>query len=211
MKSPLIVYFDYKSPYAYVAKDLIWKLGDEFDIELDWRPFNLNIADAFGNAEFNDKGELLVDERNAHQWRRVRYMYMDCRRLAKQRGLTLKPPSRIFASVPAHVGALYAQRHGKFRAYHDTVFSQFWKRELDIDSVEAIAQTLQSVGVDSGRFAEFERGEGRVQLDKLMNDAHERGVFGVPTFLIEGSMYWGSEHLPAIRQLIATSLVPNVE
>ena len=46
-------------------------------------------------------------------------------------------------------------------------------------------------------------GEGVAELEHIMDDAHERGVFGVPSFIIDGQLYWGSENLPFVREHLA--------
>ena len=208
MIKSLITYFDYKSPYAFVAKDAIQRLGEDFAIPIEWRPYSLRIPDFLGSAEVDERGEIVVDERDAHQWRRVKYIYMDCRRLAAQRGLTLRPPRKVFSSVTAHIGMLYARRHGAFKPYHDAVFELFWKRELDLDEPAEIGKVLRRVGVDSEGFAAFAEGEGRREHDQIMISAHEKGVFGVPSFIIDGELYWGGEHIPIIREWLATGAAP---
>src|SRR5262249_10291330 len=161
----------------------------------DWRPYCLNIPGIFGSAEVNDRGELVADGRNEQQWRRIRYMYMDCRRIARKRGLTLRAPRKVFRSDTALIGTLYARQRGGLRPYHDLVFDRFWRRDLDLDDTSAIADTLQQAGIDASGFAAFEQAEGRAGLSRLMDEAHGLGVFGVPTFVVAGELYWGREHL----------------
>ena len=72
-------YIDYKSPYAYLAKDLAYQLERDFGVEVDWLPYVLDIPSFLGSARVDDSGRVIEEERNAHQWRRVRYSYMDCR------------------------------------------------------------------------------------------------------------------------------------
>ena len=91
MDSPntILVYSDYKSPYAFLAKDLIYELEDQFDVHLEWLPYTLDIPSYLGSARLDERGEVIKSNRNAHQWRRVRYSYMDCRRQARKRGLVI--------------------------------------------------------------------------------------------------------------------------
>ena len=138
----ITVYTDYKSPYAYLAKDPAYELEREYGIRINWLPYTLHIPDFLGSAKVDEKGEVVEETRNAHQWRRVRYSYMDARRLANERGLVIRGPRKIFDSSIAHTGMLYAQRCGTFRPYHDAVFERFWKRELDIEDREAIRAVL---------------------------------------------------------------------
>lgn len=198
------VYSDYKSPYAYLAKDLAYQLERETGAVLDWLPYTLDIPSYLGSAQVDASGNVVEASRNAHQWRRVKYSYMDCRREANRRGLTILGPRKIFDSSLANIGMLYAKRHGTFRAYHDRVFERFWRRELDIESQEAVAAVLSECGADATGFAAFLYGDGRRGLEEIMHEAEEAGVFGVPSFLLEdGDLYWGREHLPRIRELIS--------
>ena len=198
------IYSDYKSPYAYLAKDLAYELERETGARLDWLPYTLDIPAYLGSAKVDASGKVLEESRNAHQWRRVKYSYMDCRREADRRGLTIRGPKKIFNSSLANIGMLYAKRHGVFRDYHDRVFERFWKRELDLESPAALAAVLGEYGADTADFAAFLAGDGRQQLQNIQHEAEAAGVFGVPSFLLEdGDLYWGREHLPRIRELTA--------
>jgi predicted DsbA family dithiol-disulfide isomerase len=128
--------------------------------------------------------------RNAHQWRRVRYSYMDCRRQAKKRGLVILGTRKIWDSSLAAIGMLWAKRQGKrqFRAYHDRVFERFWRRELDIEDAEAIASVLSEVHADRTGFRSYLAGAGRIEHDTVRESAEAAGVFGVPSFIVEGEV-----------------------
>jgi 2-hydroxychromene-2-carboxylate isomerase len=187
------VYIDYKSPYAYLAKDPAYELERELDLRLKWLPYTLNIPDFLGT----------VEERNPHNWRRVRYAYMDARRLANRRKLTVRGPQKIFDSSIAAIAMLFAQRHGVFRKYNDLVFERFWKRELDIEDPQVISAILKESGADAARFPEFLAGEGRAEHERLAKEAEAIGVFGVPTFVLEGELFWGGDRMWLLRERLA--------
>ena len=88
-------YIDYKSPYAYLAKDLAYELERDFPVRVDWLPYVLDIPSFLGSARVDDSGQVLEEQRNPHQWRRVRYSYMDCRRQAQRRGLVIRGPQNL--------------------------------------------------------------------------------------------------------------------
>ncbi len=200
------LYSDYKSPYAYLAKDLVYDLERETGALIDWLPYTLDIPAYLGSAKVDAHGNVVEETRNAHQWRRVKYSYMDCRREANRRGLTIRGPRKIFDSSRANIGMLYAKRHGLLRGYHDRVFERFWKRELDIESSDALAAVLRECGAGTEDFAAFLEGDGRRQLQDIRREAEAAGVFGVPSFLLEdGDLYWGREHLPRIRELLMSA------
>ena len=198
------VYIDYKSPYAYLAKDLAYQLERDLPVRLDWRPYVLDIPKFLGSARLDDEGRVLEEDRNAHQWRRVRYSYMDCRRQARKRGLTIRGPQKIWDSALAAAGMLYAQRAGDaiFRRYNDMVFERFWRRELDIEDVAVIAAVLTEAGADGARFADYAEA-GCAEVAEISRAAEDTGVFGVPSFVVDGELFWGSEHLPDIRAMLA--------
>jgi len=200
------VYIDYKSPYAYLAKDLAYRLAEDFPgIALDWLPYILDIPKFLGSARVDAQGKVLEAERNDHQWRRVRYSYMDCRRAATKRGLVIRGPQKIWDSSLAACGMLYAKRHGEavLRRYQDLTFERFWKRELDIEDPAVVAAVLAEAGAETTGFAGWVEGEGRTELARVCREAEDKGVFGVPSFIVDGELFWGREHLPDIRQRLA--------
>jgi 2-hydroxychromene-2-carboxylate isomerase len=190
MTHNVALYIDYKSPYAYLAKDPAYELEREFGIQFTWLPYTLNIPDFLGT----------VEGRNDHQWRRIRYSYADARRLANRRGLIVRGPQKIFDSSIAATGMLYAQRRGTFRKYNDIVFERFWKRELDIEDRETMRKVLAESGAETAAFFDFLDGEGRREHERICGEAEKMGVFGVPMFVVDGELFWGGDRLWMVRE-----------
>ncbi|MBV8935974.1 MAG: DsbA family protein [Alphaproteobacteria bacterium] len=200
------VYTDYKSPYAYLAKDLVYELERDFPVRIDWLPYRLDIPSFLGSARVDDNGQVIEEDRSGHQWRRVRYSYMDCRRQARKRGLVIRGTQKIWDSTLALCGMLYAKGQGQrvLRRYHDAVFERFWKRELDIEDSGVIARVLAEADADITEFTDYAAGSGRSEVDGICRDAEAIGVFGVPTIVVNGELFWGREHLPDIRDMLGT-------
>jgi 2-hydroxychromene-2-carboxylate isomerase len=182
------IYIDFKSPYAYLAVKPLRAMAIEYDIRLDWRPHNLPIADFLG----------AVDTRNEHQWRRVKYSYMDARRLANQRAMTIRGPRKLFDSTTSSIGLLFAKSKGVADAYIDITFERFFKRELDIEDVDAIDGVLKECGIT--RFTEYLSNEGQGAFRKLIDEAHLHGVFGVPSMLLDDELFWGNERIDLLKE-----------
>ena len=193
--SEVVLYTDYKSPFAYLAKDLAYALEAELGVTLVWRHYTLQIPD------FLDE----VETRSQRNWRKVKYSYMDARRLANKRGLTVRGPQKIFDSSIAGIAMYYAQTQGEavFRGYHDRTFERFWKRELDIEDRAAVVAVLAEAGADVAGFLSYLEGEGRALHDRLIAEADEAGVFGVPTFVYEGELFWGTDRIDMLKERIA--------
>jgi len=193
----LLAYTDYKSPYAFVASAATKALALSYPVDIVWRPYTLRIAEYLGS----------VEERSAHNWRRVRYAYMDARRLANRQGLTLKGPRRIYHGELASLGMLFAQRAGFFPAYHDSTFERFWRHDLDIDVMAQMRDHLQALGGDPDAFEHYATGDGVREHKALIEDAEARGVFGVPTVIFADEVFWGGDRIGLLRQAIEHALL----
>lgn len=192
----LVVYTDYKSPYAYVAKNPTLALAVEYPVELVWKPYTLRIA------EYLDS----VDSRSEHNWRKVKYAYMDARRLANRQGLTLKGPRRIYNGELASIGMLYAQRAGIFNAYHDSTFDRFWSHDIDLDAMDQMKAHIESLGGSADDFASYALGDGPVEHAAIVKEAEAVGVFGVPTIIFQNEFFWGGDRIWMIREAIEAAL-----
>ena len=199
--SSLIVYIDYKSPYAYLALEPTYQLEDDFGIEIDWRPLTLDIPSYAGSAKTDGKGKVLENQRSPAQWASVKYAYRDAKRTARLRGMTIKGTTKSWDSSLAAIGLLWARDndHAGLRRYSFSVYEQFWRRELDIENPSVIEQELRQAKVSTDGFREYLNGEGRVRHDALQDELHPAGLFGVPTYIVDGQVFFGREHLPAVR------------
>jgi 2-hydroxychromene-2-carboxylate isomerase len=193
MATPRVrIYTDYKSPYAYVANRRLFELKERYGVELEWLPYTLRIAEFMGT----------VEERTPHFWRKVRYAYMDARRYANAQGLTMKGPKRIYDAFYASAGMLFAQRHGLFRPYHETVFRRFWNHDLEIDDLSDIRGVIASVGGSADDFEAYVHGPARTEHDRIIDEAEALGVFGVPTMVFNGELFWGGDRIGMLIERI---------
>jgi 2-hydroxychromene-2-carboxylate isomerase len=202
--APLIIYIDYKSPYAYLAKDPTYAIEDELGIEVDWRPFTLDIPSYLGSARLDQQGRLVESQRSQRQWSVVRYSYRDIRRYASLRGIIARGTTKIWDSSLAAIGLLWAKGQGRtvLRRYSGLVYERFWKRELDIEDVAVIEGVLKEAGADTAGFRAYAAGEGRALHDEIQRAVFDAGIFGVPTYIVGGEIFFGRDHLPRIRWML---------
>jgi 2-hydroxychromene-2-carboxylate isomerase len=180
------LYYDYKSPFTYLAMQPMYDLEKSYRIALRFIPLELNVKGAFGGT---------LDERDERNWRKVRYLYLDARRYANARGLVIRGPQKIFDSRLSLMSGLWADRQGKFRPYSDRVFERFFKRELDIEDGSALAKVMTEVGIDTAGFAKYLLGEGPCELQAAAAEAERDGAFGVPTMIVAGEPFWGNDRV----------------
>ena len=181
------VYFDYKSPYAYLSFDPILELISEDGVEIRWLPYLLRI-----------KGK---GERSTYSEWKVRYSYQDARRLANRRGgFPIRGPRKVYDSTPALLGGLFAEEHDAFVTYSRETFSRFFDHRLEIDQIDAVSALLRELGLDTGAFAEFAEGRGMKLLDQAIESGQQDQVFGVPTCVFEGERFWGNDRIWLLRE-----------
>jgi len=192
------LYYDYKSPFTYLAMEPAYALEKSHRVRLRFIPREFDVRGAFG-------GDL--DQRPERQWAKVRYLYLDARRYANERGLTISGPQKIFDSRLSLISGLYADRHGKFRPYSDRVFERFFKRELNIEDSTALEGVMAEVGLDPADFRRYAASEGPSDLAAAVAEADRDGVFGVPTFIVDGELFWGNDRVDwVIKKLDAMGL-----
>lgn len=197
----LIVYTDYKSPYAFVADAAIRSIALQYPIHLDWRPYTLRIAEFMGS----------VEARTGHNWRKVRYGYMDARRMANRQGLIMKGPRRIYSGQLSSMGMLFAQDHGFFESYHASTFERFWRHDLDLDAPEEMSRHIDALGASGTDFERFVQGDGELRLQRLTDEAEALGVFGVPMMIFDDQLYWGGDRLAVVREAIEQTLSASAD
>jgi 2-hydroxychromene-2-carboxylate isomerase len=191
---PIKFYFAYTSPFTYLAMSPAHELENCYRVKLRFIPYGVNIREVYG-------GEVEArDERNR---RKLRYLYLDARRLAAERGLIIRPPKKIFSARFAFYGGMCAGDQGLFRPYSDLVFERFWRRELEVEDPAALASILSEVGADTAKFLSYvadEAAEAKPRLKACFAEAEEDQVFGVPTFVIERERFWGYDRIDWVKR-----------
>jgi len=186
-REPVKLYFDYKSPFSYLAVEPAFALEQRFAVELRWIPYLLRIK---------DKGERSVYS----EWK-VRYSYLDARRAANARGgFRIRGPRKVYDSTPALIGGLFAQRGGFFPSYTTAVFARFFEHRLEIDVPEAIAALIGELGGSSAAYRDFLVGEGALAFEACVAEGLRDHVFGVPIFRFRDEPFWGQDRVPLLEQ-----------
>ena len=188
------MYSDYKSPYAYLAFEPAFALEDRYRVRLRWIPFQLRL-----------KGK---GERSVYSEYKVKYSYLDARRWANKRGgIVLRGPLKIYDSTPALIGGLFAETEGRLLDYSRHVYAAFFRRELEIDQVDAIASVIAGLGLSSHDYRSYVVAEGARRYEEAQAEAEADHIFGVPLFIFQGEPFWGHDRMTLLEErLTATYL-----
>ena len=113
-------------------------------------------------------------------------------------------PRKIWDSSLAAIGLLWARQAGREvrKAYLDLVYERFWRRELDIEDTSAMAALVAEAGGDGPGYLDYLDGAGRQRHDALQAELHDAGLFGVPSYVVDGEIFFGREHLPMVRWIL---------
>lgn len=191
MSDPVITfYFDVRSPYSYLAWEPVLGLPNEFAVSVEALPYTVALADAFGTPETRDAREV----------RKIKYMYMDVRRFANERGLIIRGTVKIWDTRIAHAAYLYARQSGRQRALYDRLLPRFWNREFDIENADNFSALLGEVGAAPEGFRAYLDSKADNELAAIVRDADERGVFGVPTCIFQGELFWGADRVDVLKR-----------
>ena len=192
--NPIDFYIDIKSPYAYLALDPAIKMFGQLGLKWNLLPYTLDIADYLGSATVNSEGKIMSSDRTPHQWRRVKYSYMDCRRMANLQGKTILGTQKIWDSSLFSMAHLWVKEKSEktLLPFLRESFQLFWKRELDIENEKVLLNLIDKFQLDSIDFISW-KSNNQNCVTSLMNNALSLGIFGVPTFVFREEIFWGSE------------------
>lgn len=192
LREEVKLYFDYKSPYAYLAAQPAFDLPSRYRVEVRWIPFQLRIK---------GKGERSVYS----EWK-VRYSYLDARRWANRRGgFPIRGPRKIYDTTPALIGALFAQREGFFREYTEQVYARFFDHQIELDVPEEIEALIVELGGVGASYESFRKGDGIEEIERLQVEAEEDHIFGVPIFVFRSEPFWGHDRIPLLEERLQAS------
>jgi len=186
------LYFAYTSPFSYLAYVPARALEKSHRVRVRFIPYGVNIRRVYGPLDHADADR-----------RKVRYLYLDARRIAGERGLVIYPPKKIYSCRLAFYAGLFAAQRDCFHEYSARVFERFWKQELDVEDGGAIDGVLSEIGCDPADFARYLDSDARMDLDKCFAEADGDRIFGVPTFVVDGEPFWGEDRIEWVARKLA--------
>ncbi|CAF0743587.1 unnamed protein product, partial [Didymodactylos carnosus] len=184
-------YYDYKSPFTYLSFVPTIELEKFYRIKYRFLPYPFS-AKSFGGK---------LEERSERDWAKVRYLYIDARRFANERGLIIRGPKKFFNSYLSLISGLYADQNNVFVDYSKLVFERFFKRELDIENIDELIKILNEVGLHNDNdFRHYVEHKGRIDFSLAAKEAEQDNVFGVPMLIIRGEPFWGNDRMEWVKK-----------
>jgi predicted DsbA family dithiol-disulfide isomerase len=196
MALKITMYSDFICPFCYIGFEVFRKLKPEFDLELDWRGFQIH-------PEWPAEGMAAAEWRNGMDantrlavWERIKAM-------AAAAGFEMKAPEILTNSRLALEAAEFAKDAGAGEVYEERVYHAYFYEGLNIGSRTVLADLATDVGLsreDLNLAIESNRYSMRLKNNSLV--AHQKGVSGVPTFFISDYPLVGAQNEDVMRQVL---------
>lgn len=192
-KDPIEFWFDFSSPYAYIASTLIDDIAEEYGRTVTWRPMLLGpIMKQTGNTPLLNqpmKGE---------------YTRRDSARMAKffEVPFTLPDPFPI-AALAATRGFYWLEATAPDKAvpFAMACLERYYVDGQDISKPEEVAAAAETVGVDANALLEAVADQQWKDKAKAMvEEAMSKGVCGAPFFIVDGEPFWGADRLWMVEE-----------
>jgi 2-hydroxychromene-2-carboxylate isomerase len=199
MTNTIEFYFDFPSPYAYLAHTQLPRIAAEHGATIAYHPFRiLELMKIVSNRP------TTIECKN-----KSKYAGVDLQRWVKRYNVdySRNPHSRSFDFAELDRGALVANEDGRGAEYVTAIFAAIWGKPEDLSQRPVLFDILSRAGFDGQRL--IERASAEVVIAKLDSEttaAAERGVFGAPTIFVGDQMFFGNDRLDfVVDELRATA------
>ena len=197
MARTLEFYFDYGSPYSYLADTQVEAISQRAGATLVRKPMLLGgVFKATGN---HSPAEL--PQKSA-------WSAFDMPLWARHYGVPFqRNPFFPVNTLALMRGAAAAQIDGSFERYHPAVFKAMWVEGRNLNDMKEVVAVLSAAGLDPEKFgARLQDQDVKDRLKATTEEAVARGVFGAPTCFVDKMMFFGNDRLPFVELALKEEL-----
>ncbi|MEE2778677.1 MAG: 2-hydroxychromene-2-carboxylate isomerase [Acidobacteriota bacterium] len=194
-------HFDFGSPNAYLSHLVIPRIEERTGARFRYVPVLLG-----GVFKMTNNVSPAVSLKGIKN--KPKYQRLETTRFLEEHGITnyARNPHFPVNTLQIMRGAVFAQREGFFERYVDEVYRHMWAEPKKMDDPEVIRASLVESGLDADSIFEGVQDPAVKQiLIENTNDSVERGVFGSPSFFVDGELYFGKDRLVEVEQRILGS------
>lgn len=186
-------YFDFSSPYSYLAATQLPDLAKRVGARIDYRPF---VLAAVFKATTNDMPAKVPAK--------GQYMFKDLERWAEFYGVRFKFSSHFPANtIKAMRLVLVADEQGKAEAVTLGLFRAMWAEDRDLNDPVVLADIAEKAGLDSATaLAAIETQPIKDRLRAHTDAAVAKGAFGAPAMVVGDELFWGNDRLHFVERAL---------
>jgi 2-hydroxychromene-2-carboxylate isomerase len=190
---PIEFYFDFSSPYSYLASEKIDEIAAKYGRKVKWRPVLLGVVFKTTGAAPLTQVPLKGD-----------YSRRDFARSARYLGVPFELPAKFPAATQAAARTYYwlhDQDCGTARRFAHAVFRAYYVDGRDISDAATVLEIAAAAGADCAALAAaLETPEIKERLKREVEAAMAKGIFGAPYVIIDNEPFWGADRLPHIEK-----------
>ncbi|MAC45104.1 MAG: 2-hydroxychromene-2-carboxylate isomerase [Pelagibacteraceae bacterium] len=183
---PFDFYFDFVSPYSFLAHKQIRKIEKKEGIKIRYKPI---LVGGLHNLH-GIKAPAFIPAKAKH-------MIRDCKLIAVKNAVKFKFNSYFpIRSLNLMRGVFVAEEDNIKSYYVDSIFNTIWQDGLNMNDQVIIEKVLKNLNVNPKTFIlRSTSSQIKESLRKKTNDAYEKGIFGAPTFIVNNKIFWGQDRI----------------
>ena len=178
-------YFDFISPYSYLAHKKIKVIKEKKDVNFIYKPI---LVGGLHNLQGITAPAFIKPK--------LKHMISDCNLIAKKEKTDFTWNSK-FPTNSLNIMRGYIFINNKIKElYLDKMFDANWKDNLDTSNEKILKETLEKCDIDLTNFLEgIKDPKIKDKLKTVTKKAHDNNIFGVPTFVVNNKIFWGQDRL----------------
>ena len=186
MIKPLEFYFDFISPYSFLAHKQIREMENKEGIKVIYKPVLLGGLHNLHGI----KAPAFIPAKAKH-------MVRDCKLIAEKNDIRFKFNAYFpIKTLNLMRGVLVAEEDNVKKYYIDNIFNTIWQDGLNMNDTIVIQKILQNLNINPKTFSlRINSSLIKDLLKKKTNEAHQKGVFGAPTFVVNNKIFWGQDRI----------------
>ena len=186
MIKPFEFYFDFVSPYSFLAHKEISKIEKKNSVKIRYKPILLGGLHNLHGI----KAPAFIPAK-------ARHMIRDCKLIAEKNKIKFKFNSYFpIRSLNLMRGVLVAEEDNFKSFYIDSIFNAIWQDGLNMNDENIIQKILKNLNVNPKTFLlRVASASIKESLKKRTNEAYEKGIFGAPSFVSNNKIFWGQDRI----------------
>ena len=178
-------YFDFISPYSFLAFKKLKYLNKNYNIDINYKPILLGALHKLGGITapaFNE--------------RKMKNMKNDCEIIANKNNISFKWNEKFPINTLYLMRGFISIDANQKNEYFDICFDAYWKNNIDISLNTSVNKILDNCKINKKKFFQ-DIGDQKIKnkLKDLTDKAFQKDVFGAPTFIVNNKLFWGQDRL----------------
>jgi len=185
MTKSIDFYFDFVSPYSYIAHKRIRKIENTHKTIFNYKPILLGgLHKSVGITA------------PAFIKKKAKFMTKDCKLVAKKFNIKFKFNRKFPISTVNLMRGLLSVKFNKKKNYIDNFFDAYWQNDKNLNEEKIIYEILKKTKIDKNIFQKKIKDQKiKDYLKQLTQDAYSKDIFGAPTFVVNKKIFWGQDRL----------------